>query len=435
MHKEFTIENYVRTFPGSLIVPQFSLVRTGRLLREPEVFLLQMRDGKLMDWLLLCERTREYVTPKLTKKSSKDPIAGMGRSFSDQTIKTYGKHLKKFLAWSEWKGCEAGDYEKFNPMNLASTHDPLGQRGSLESFLKDMLSREEFTSQNARIISTIGAVVNSYLLFLVAYGVRTRDFVPYHFSVPKTWAAQTKKPKPTQDYPYPTELKKWVMSSDDVRIQAIRGLACFGGLRRSEILSQTRETIPSQSKVRMVSTGFRMELCVFGKGSKWRTTTIPFFFYKTLWALKTNERQRLHSSMLHRTGKGLRRPKSDEPLFLSTNARNFGKALSEIIVQKAFDDVPFSNWKPHSARHAFAVNRLTELTLAQMNGIGTGHLSKKEFFERAILMGTPLDTLRRELGHVNQETTSVYLMGMRERVFDGDAIELLRRDLQEFYRG
>ncbi|WP_310622397.1 tyrosine-type recombinase/integrase [Flexibacterium corallicola] len=436
--KRFNLNAYIGTFPTQrvdkdFVIPSFQLVRSGCLLDSPRDFLVALQAGYLARFYLSHQATKDFYCLPHKGQVPRIGLIGKRRHLSARTLSTYRDHLLKFLVWCEVRGKECGDYQKYDPINLASTRDPLGKRGSLEDFEDDMLNRQEFTSKNREILKAIGMVVNSYILFLVAYDVRTRPFIPYEFSIPKTWTAVSAAPPKQPDMPLLSELKAWVRGTHDLRFRVVRSIICFGGLRHQEVLSLTRSHILPPTQVEMDPSNLRVKLHLLGKGNKWRTTTLPRFVYDDIRAWMTTGRQELERKLWERQKIKLGRAQPEEPIFISIRRDRFKKAMTAGFVDRAFLNVPFKHWSPHTGRHAFAVNRLTELVLQQMKGLSRTRLSPKEAFERAILTQGPLEVLRLEMGHSSAETTGQYIRYMRARAFGDQAIIGLKEDIEEFY--
>ena len=433
MNSSNWLQDIIRTFPtqknqDEFVIPTFYNERTETVMVEPYSFLLEIQNNVLADHYLSHDRAKDYYNNGTGLVGKKTPV-------SPRTISTYCNYLHKFLVWCEYKGAETCNYEKYDPKNLSAINR-FDDRGSLEEYRDDLLNDPKWSSKNPSILKTHTAVVNSYILFLYAYGARQHHFEPYNFAIPRSYAA-TDGMKPQQvEFPYPTSIKAWIQSIDKLNHRVILGLICFGGLRADEVLNLRRGDIPvkvlEQRSVPVGEYGKRIQLFLPAratKGSKARYTSIPRFVMDDLKEYY-DQRQSI-GVKLKREGREIARASKDEYLLL--NFHNKVGAKSTIgLIKKAFEDCPFEGWSPHKGRHAFAVNRLAELMALQQGGVHEGNLSSAEKAERALLTQTPLQELRDEMGHVSEKTTDIYLKGARRRNSNTEIRSFLD-DLKEFY--
>lgn len=427
------LQDTIRTFPtqkshDDFRIPTFYNERTGAVIREPFHFLLAIQNNVLADHYLSHDRAKEYFNNGTGLVGKKTPV-------SPRTINAYCNHLHKFLVWCEYKGAETGDYAKYDPKNLSAINR-FDDRGSLEEYRQDFLEDPKWSSKNPTILKTLGSVVNSYILFLYAYGFRQHHFQPYNFAIPRTYPAMGDGKKQDVEFPYPTEIKAWVQSTDKLNHRVIRGLICFGGLRADEVLNLRRGDIPvkvlEQRSVPVGEYGKRIQLFLPAratKGNKPRYTSIPQFVMDDLKAYM-GKRREIHVK-LKNEGREIPRSSKDEYLLLNFHNKVGAKSTNGLI-KKSFEDCPFAGWTPHKGRHAFAVNRLAEFTALQQGGVHAGNLSSAEKAERALLTHTPLQELRDEMGHVSEKTTDIYLKGARRRVSNTE-IKSFLDDLKDFY--
>lgn len=409
----FVPRNYIKTFPsplgtGPFVAPTYLLRRTGEILRAPQAFMVALQQGFYRDALLSNPRTRHLITDTRDRSALKVGF----RTYSDETLRKYHQALIHFLGWCELRGAEAANFVRFNYQNIEHYRlAPSGPSASLEDYENDQKDkrRPDVRSSNPLGIRTRIFVANAFLTFCLAVGYRDKPISPYMATANKAYLDRDEL-KPTRwDLPDIEDLTKFVRSQGNLRNRVASGLMVFGGLRVGDLLSMTIGDVPKLFDIKRVG-AYRVALKVFGKGKKWRTTTIPFWVYDDLANLITSERAEVRKRLISR---GLRLPMSKAaPVFVSTyDGKKFGQKLTPSFLRKIFEDSIFNH--PHDARHAFAGWRLIELL-----GMRTAALHETPM--TALLeMGLNHDvteTLKLEMGHKSIETTSIYLKWARQHI-------------------
>jgi integrase len=390
--------------------------------------MVALEQGFLPDALIASSRTRH-----LAKGGRKNGAIKIGyKIYSMKSLESYHSALLHFLAWSMMRGREAHDTNRFSITNL------LGYRaaknslyGSLEDYESDMMDkrRSDLRCTNPNVIRIRIMIANAFLSFCLAQGFRDNPFSPYLSRVNNAYLDRTellRKSKSEIQLPEIEDLASLVRGQASLRDRAATGLMIFGGLRVFDMLNLRLCDVPQRLELRRIGT-YRVALKIFGKGQKWRTTTIPEWVYNDLQEYASTERKKMRKKLLK---KGLKLPMSREaPVFVSEKSTiKFGKPLTSKFIRNIFESSLLSH--PHKARHAFACWRMIEILGMRMEVVQQ-HV--RTALSEARMHGDIADALALEMGHANVETTDIYLKWARQRILDSDTLADLLSRIQKVH--
>jgi integrase len=226
-----------------------------------------------------------------------------------------------------------------------------------------------------------------------------------------------------RDMPTPFELNDWLhdvrLRRGEAKWQLIRFLLCTG-CRSMEVEALKARQIPSQAEIDKARAGYQESIeidLVVTKGRKPRTIRPPITAVQRLRSHLDSLKRRTHS---HRWNINFKRPSvaaSEEPCFLSDRNDHFGRPITKSSIYKVFKQVPLrrklstgtyvalNGMSTHKTRHIFACCFLLQFLLDDCAASG-----RAPQWDYAMQRGTAaLKLLRRELGHVNEKTTEIYL--------------------------
>jgi len=343
--------------------------------------------------------------------------------YAPQSLLKYHQHLLHFLAWCEYRGQEEGNLDRFSWENLTAYRKAgINSVGSLEDYERDQTDKRRPDLRSAspsQVLTRIG-IANSFLVFCTATGYRQKAFSPYLATANKSYLDRHELRHEHWEIPEVEDLAEWVRSQDSLRNRVAAGLMVFGGLRVQDMLPSQRGDIPKCLDAKPIGT-WRVGIPVFGKGRKWRTTSIPKWVYTDLLEFVGPERRRLREYWASR-GKSL--PMGREaPIFVSTKEPRFGQPLSRVFL----DDMTSRSIivHPHNARHAFAYWRLIELLAQRAEAIAKTPMT---VLMEAGMVQSELEILKFEMGHSRTSTTEGYLKHARSRIgTDRQFHEMLNR--------
>lgn len=206
------------------------------------------------------------------------------------------------------------------------------------------------------------------------------------------------------------EVREWLIALRDARGYA-KALACRMivevGLRKMEVSGLTVEMIPTSDDLNRLSNrghpSAPVEITVT-KGGRPRTVQIPLAFARELRTWVDTRRLTLALRFKRRTGRAC-----SNALFVSDAPGFEGVPLLGHTIYKAFKAKPRPRtWHPHFGRHVFACFYL--LHSLQLDAAAKGGSVADQGADWLQLRGRFwLDMLRRQLGHVSEETTDLYL--------------------------
>ncbi|MCJ2071075.1 site-specific integrase [Methylobacterium sp. J-030] len=215
------------------------------------------------------------------------------------------------------------------------------------------------------------------------------------------------------DLPTPEEVRDWLLLVRERRGQAKTLAARFileTGVRRDELVHLTVGQLPDAERLADLGRrgkAFAAIKLTKTKGGRGRTIDVPLAFAMELrrWA----DTDRLRMLVLHRRRVGSY-PKEPKHLFLSDSKGHEGTPLKAHTIYRVFADVrpgP-SKWHPHFARHAFACFWILHALEDEARAHGR---TLKQLGPDWIAMQSQhwLSMLRRQLGHVDESTTYLYL--------------------------
>jgi integrase len=274
-------------------------------------------------------------------------------------------------------------------------------------------------------------VANAFLLFCVSQGYRKKEFSPFLAKITNAYLDRDEllvRGKNNTAVPEIEELVEFVLGQTTLRNRVAAGLMLFGGLRVGDMLAMRLSDVPMRLDVERIGT-YRVAFKVFGKGRKWRTTTIPEWVYNDLRKLASSERSALRKALLRRN---LKVPMGrSAPVFVGIKeGPNFGKPLTSKFVRNIFQGSAVGN--PHRARHAFACWRMIEL-LGMRSVLLQQH--PMTALAEAGLHGDVKDMLALEMGHVSVETTEIYLKWARRQIIDRETLSELLYRIQKAHNG
>ncbi len=206
------------------------------------------------------------------------------------------------------------------------------------------------------------------------------------------------------------QVREWLHSLRKKRGYA-KALACRMivevGLRRMEVSGLSIEMFPSLEALEELrrrghpSAPLRVAIT---KGGRPRTVQIPIQFAEELRTWIDTRRMVLALRFKRRTGN-----MPSNALFLSDSAGFEGVPLTGHTIYKAFKSDPRPvTWHPHFGRHAFACFYV--LGALKLDAAAAGGSIADQGADWLQLRGRFwLDMLRRQLGHVSEETTDLYL--------------------------
>lgn len=210
--------------------------------------------------------------------------------------------------------------------------------------------------------------------------------------------------------PPATEIREWLAAIKRRKGYA-KYLACRfvleTGVRRDELWGILERGLPSLDDLEGLATRgqFTAPMDLYRtKGGRPRTIQIPIQFARELRKWAETKRLTLMWAYKRRTGE----PASDA-LFLS-DARGYeGVPISPSTLYETFtSQKPRPKWSPHKGRHAFAcfyVLHAMEFE-ARILGKSAMEMSSGWIIDRGSWW---IATLRRQLGHLSEETTDIYL--------------------------
>lgn len=206
------------------------------------------------------------------------------------------------------------------------------------------------------------------------------------------------------------EVREWLVALREKRGYA-KTLACRMivevGLRRMEVSGMTADMIPSTDDLdRLHGRGHPSAPVgiTVTKGGRPRTVQIPLAFARELRTWIDTRRLTLALRYKRRTGRSC-----PDALFVSDAPGHEGVPLLGHTIYKAFKAKPRPRtWHPHFGRHVFACFYL--LHALQLDAAASGGTIGEQGADWLQLRGRFwLDMLRRQLGHVSEETTDLYL--------------------------
>lgn len=389
----------------------------------PKAFMTALAEGMLTECLMACNRTKS-----LAKGGRKRAAIKMGyANYSQKSLDVYHSALLHFLAWSEMRSVEAGDTDRYSFQTILHYRSPAGHRcGSLEDYESDMKDkrRPELRSKNPDVIQTRISVANAFLAFCVSQGFRHKPFSPYLSQVSRAYLDRDEALHYARKIPQILEIEElgeFVRNQRSLRDRAATGLMVFGGLRVNDLLQMRLADVPRRLDLERRGT-YRVALNVFGKGRKWRETTIPEWVYNDVREYASRERHHLRKSVLHR-GENLPMGKNAAVFVSTARTPNFGQPLTPKFVRAIFEKSKLGH--PHLARHGFACWRMIELLA--MRGEGLSNMSASPLAEVAMHFDVA-NTLALEMGHNRIATTEIYLKWARRRLADREMLaDLLAR--------
>lgn len=206
------------------------------------------------------------------------------------------------------------------------------------------------------------------------------------------------------------EVRDWLLSLRKRRGYA-KALACRMivevGLRRMEVSGLTVDIIPTMEALEKLHVRGHPSAPVnisITKGGRPRTVQIPLSLARELRTWVDTHRMTLSLRFKRRTGL----PPSNT-LFLSDAPGFEGTPLTGHTIYKAFKSDPRpTTWHPHFGRHVFACFYV--LHALKLDAAAAGGSIAEQGADWLQLRGRFwLDMLRRQLGHVSEETTDLYL--------------------------
>ncbi|SDP34755.1 hypothetical protein SAMN04488512_1142 [Sulfitobacter litoralis] len=244
-----------------------------------------------MDALMSNPATRSF-----TQAGREQSQLKFGRmKYAPQSLLKYHQHLLHFLAWCEYRGKEDGNFERFSWKHLTAYRKVgLNSAGSLEEYERDQTDKRRPDLRSAspsQVLTRIG-IANSFLLFCTATGYRKKAFSPYLATVNKSYLDRHELRHKHWEIPEVEDLANWVRNQNSVRNRVAAGLMAFGGLRVQDMLQMQCGDIPKLLDAKPIGT-WRVGIPVFGKGRKWRTTSIPNWVYTDLLEFVGPERRKL----------------------------------------------------------------------------------------------------------------------------------------------
>nr|WP_269141407.1 tyrosine-type recombinase/integrase [Sphingomonas sp. IC-56] len=240
----------------------------------------------------------------------------------------------------------------------------------------------------------------------------------------------------------PDEFRSLIDLVPTQRLRAGMNVLAGTGMRSSENAALTIADVPPLAE--FAGSSYRPRVIV-GKGDKKREILWPFTAAKSVWAYHRIERSLAVDELSRRIIAGQRsaespvlawgeqdgvrvlRERDDAPLWL----REDGEPLSPKRWGKEFTSIQKSvgtRVSPHWLRHTYAVVTLSNLIKQQIRieiaeaKLGTS--GRREYFR------SPLDEVRRRLGHSSIETTMVYLDHVAEH---RHLLHLAIRDMEDGY--
>jgi integrase len=208
------------------------------------------------------------------------------------------------------------------------------------------------------------------------------------------------------------EVRSWLLSVRELRGEA-KYLACRfvveAGPRRSEVEQMKVSQWPSSQdieKARAAGDAFVWtELRDGTKGGRPRHIRIPIDFASTVRVWIGGPRNTYVYRHYKKTGMRTDR------LFVSDSGEHAGTPLSASTIYKCFRDVQPRprEWSPHKGRHAFACFLVLHAleNEARANRSSLKNMSPDWINDRGRHW---LNLLRRQFGHVSEETTEIYLL-------------------------
>lgn len=363
--------------------------------------------GNLMDALMSHPATRRFAQVKREQSQLK-----IGRMrYASQSLLKYHQHLLHFLAWCEYRGQAEGHFGRFSWEHLTAYRKAgVNAVGSLEDYERDQTDKRRPDLRSAspsQVLTRIG-VANSFLVFCTATGYRQKAFSPYLATANKSYLDRHELRHEHWEIPEVEDLAEWVRSQVSLRNRVAAGLIVFGGLRVQDMLPLQRGDIPKFLDAKPIG-AWRVGIPVFGKGGKWRTTSIPKWVYEDLLEFVGPERRSLREYWISR-GRHLPMGR-DAPVFVSTKKPNFGRSLSRVFL----DDMTSRSIieHPHNGRHAFAYWRLIELLAQRAEALAKTPMT---VLMEAGMVQSELEILRFEMGHSRTSTTEGYLKYAQSRI-------------------
>lgn len=235
----FTPQKYVRAFPSpvseqTFVAPTYFGERSGEAMLAPKAFMVALAEGFFPDALLASQQTRHLTT----SKSKAGAAISMGfKSYSSKSLEAYHTPLLHFLAWSEMRGFEASDFNKFSYTNINHYRALQADHyGSIEDYMSGMMDKRkpEIRSTNPNAIRTRIMVAHAFLVFCVSQGFRTKPFTPYMAKVTNTYLDRDDlraRVESNIKVPEIETLADFVVGQTSLRDRVAAGLMLFGGLR------------------------------------------------------------------------------------------------------------------------------------------------------------------------------------------------------------
>lgn len=411
--------------PGKdrFIAPIYVNRRTGCEDAAAAGFMTALVESNLPDLLMSNPATARFVSSD--KKCSQIKV-GL-RSYSPGALAKYHHCLLHFLSWCELRGSLGDAHEKFAPAHLNAYRDVLGETGSLEEYQRDQMEDRipGLRSTSPQLIQIRVAVANAYLCFRAALDYPQTPFRPFKPTANKNYLRDDELRPSWWEIPEVETLAAWVRSLP-LRDRAAAGLMVFGGLRKEEVLWLRRRDVPTFMTAKLVG-DFRVELPVFGKGAKWRVTTIPRWVHADLIQLNGPWRRETAKKIEDRGNLPMG---SGAPLFPSTNRPKIGSALTDDFLKTLAMNGPIKT--PHNGRRAFSFYRLVELISTRAQALLKTPMTA---LVEAGLVTSELETLRLELGHENTDTTSIYLRYASSRLATDDQFLGLLKRIRRVHEG
>ena len=190
-----------------------------------------LADQFLPDALLASDGTSYLVA-----NGKKNSAIKMGfKDYSAKSLEGYHSALVHFLAWSEMRGIETQDNERYKLQNILHYRTaPDNPYGSLEDYEKDMTDKQrpDLRSTNPHIIRVQIMVANAFLTFCVAQGLREKSFSPYLTSINDAYLDRHEllNRAQTLEVPEIEALAEFVRGQRSLRDRVATGLMVFGGL-------------------------------------------------------------------------------------------------------------------------------------------------------------------------------------------------------------